>query len=208
MAKKNYYGVRKGLIPGIYKTWDECKAQVNGFPGAEYQGFATLDEVNAYMSNASNTSTPSPQVVEPSSNNTLPDVYAFVDGSFNSKTNVYGYGGFIVYNGNKEVLQGNGNDLEMASMRNVAGEVLGSQAAIQRAIDLGLSDITIFYDYSGIEMWAIGSWKRNKFGTRLYYEFIQKANKVINIKFVHVKGHSGIDGNEEADKLAKESVGI
>ena len=30
------YAVRKGKIPGLYNTWDECKAQVDGFSGAEY----------------------------------------------------------------------------------------------------------------------------------------------------------------------------
>ena len=28
------YAVRKGLKPGKYYTWDECKEQVNGINGA------------------------------------------------------------------------------------------------------------------------------------------------------------------------------
>ena len=31
---------------------------------------------------------------------------------------------------------------------------------------------------------------------------------MIDVHFVKVKGHTGIDGNEEADKLAKEAAGI
>ena len=29
----------KGFSPGIYDSWEECKLQVTGFPGAEYKSF-------------------------------------------------------------------------------------------------------------------------------------------------------------------------
>lgn len=78
--------------------------------------------------------------------------YAFVDGSFNALTGVYGYGGFLIHDNTKEILQGCGCEPEMASMRNVVGEVLGSVATITEAISFGLKEITIYYDYMGIEM--------------------------------------------------------
>lgn len=134
--------------------------------------------------------------------------YAYVDGSYNSSNGVYGYGGFVVYGGEKHVIQGSGNDPEMASMRNVAGEVLGSTEAIKKAIELGIKKLDIYYDYAGIEMWATGKWKRNKKGTAAYYDFIQSVNDKIELSFNHVKGHTGIEGNEEADRLAKNAVGI
>ena len=139
---------------------------------------------------------------------TASSCYAFVDGSYNKVTKVYGYGGFLVHDGKKEILQGSGSDAEMASMHNVAGEILGSTAAIQKAIALGIPEIKIYYDYMGIEKWATGGWKRNKKGTIAYYDFIQSVKDQIKIEFVKVKGHSGVEGNEEADRLAKEAAGI
>lgn len=134
--------------------------------------------------------------------------YAYVDGSYNVATGVYGYGGFVVVSGVKHVVTGSGSDPEMASMRNVAGEILGSTAAIKKAIELGVKKLDIYYDYAGIEMWATGKWKRNKKGTVAYYDFIQSIKGKIELNFRHVKGHSGIEGNDEADRLAKEACGI
>lgn len=44
MAKKKYYAVQVGKIPGIYGTWDECKAQTEGVSGAKYKSFPSLEE--------------------------------------------------------------------------------------------------------------------------------------------------------------------
>ena len=49
--KKNYYVVWQGVEPGIYKSWKECKKQVEGFPAAQYKGFANEQEAReAFLS--------------------------------------------------------------------------------------------------------------------------------------------------------------
>lgn len=39
--KNNFYVVWKGLKPGIYKSWNDCQKQINGYAGAKYKGFKT-----------------------------------------------------------------------------------------------------------------------------------------------------------------------
>ncbi len=39
MAKRKFYVVWVGREPGIYEDWDDCLAQVEGYPGAKYKSF-------------------------------------------------------------------------------------------------------------------------------------------------------------------------
>ncbi|SFK29240.1 viroplasmin family protein [Proteiniphilum acetatigenes] len=50
MAKKKFYVVWKGVKPGIYNSWDDCKAQVSGFENALYKSFSTLEEAEKAFS--------------------------------------------------------------------------------------------------------------------------------------------------------------
>lgn len=45
MSKKNKcYVVWKGKRPGIYDSWEACKAEIEGFKNAEYKSFDTLPQ--------------------------------------------------------------------------------------------------------------------------------------------------------------------
>ena len=45
MAKKpKFYVVWRGLVPGVYESWEECEAQVKGYEGAVYKSFKTREE--------------------------------------------------------------------------------------------------------------------------------------------------------------------
>ena len=39
MGKRKFYVVWVGREPGIYEDWDDCREQVDGFPGAKYKAF-------------------------------------------------------------------------------------------------------------------------------------------------------------------------
>ncbi|SCU83891.1 LAMI_0C05204g1_1 [Lachancea mirantina] len=43
-----YYAVQRGRSTGVFNSWDECKAEVNGYPGARYKKFNTYDEARGF----------------------------------------------------------------------------------------------------------------------------------------------------------------
>ena len=42
--RTKFYVVWQGRNPGIYKSWIECKSQVDGFEGAKYKSFDSQEE--------------------------------------------------------------------------------------------------------------------------------------------------------------------
>lgn len=194
MAK--YYAVKKGYKPGIYTSWDECKKQVEKFSGAVYKSFTSLEDAKNFIKLEEE------KIVDYG-------LIAYVDGSYNIKTKEYGYG-CILIEGQKVIkeLSGKGDKEALVSMRNVAGEILGSLAAMKFALENGYPGVCIYYDYEGIEKWANGLWRANKIGTQNYQKLVNEYRKKINISFIKVLAHSGDFFNERADKLAKKAVGI
>ena len=41
--KKKYYVVWKGHHTGVFESWDDCKAQIKNFEGAQYKSFTTFE---------------------------------------------------------------------------------------------------------------------------------------------------------------------
>ncbi len=214
-----YYAVRTGRKPGIYHTWDECKTQVIGFPGAEYKKFEDLSSAEVFMNAHSGKTVdlemsfhkPIPEKeIETEKWESLPqgEAVAYVDGSFHLKDFHYSYGMVFLSNLGMEEFFEKFEDSELAEMRNVAGEIAGSMAAVSLALERGMKKVTIFYDYMGIEKWARGEWKTNKEGTRKYREFMQSHQDKIEISFSKVAAHTGVKYNERADELAKKALGI
>ena len=209
MAKKKIYAVRKGKTTGIFYSWDECSASVNGYPGAEYKSFTTKEEANSYLENSF-----AVQIEEEKKDqkNTALDgtestLTAYVDGSFDPSIGKYAFG-CILLTPDGEIIResGNGQDPESLAIRNVAGEMLGAMYAVQWAVNHGYPSLTIYYDYEGIAKWAKGDWKAKNKRTQQYAEFMNGKRSYIQLSFQKVKAHSGDHYNEEVDKLAKSAL--
>lgn len=209
-----YYAVKVGKKPGIYYSWDICKKNVTGYKGAIYKSFKTLSEAKDFMGiDFSDTDETKDKKIEAKeiSLEEIPEktCIAYVDGSFNIANSKYGSGIILIdSNHNEYSFMESGEDKDLASMRNVAGEIYASIRAVKEAINLGFEKIIIHYDYKGIECWAKGLWKANKEGTKAYKNYMKEKSKEIEIDFVKVKAHSGVLYNEKVDVLAKKAAGV
>lgn len=210
MAKK-YYAVKNGLTRGIYLTWEDCRKNVDGFEGAVYKGFATVGEAAAFLEDEADASDggETASAMEDDIPKPAPgQAVAYVDGSYNIATKEYACGVVLFHNDGTEYFSQKFADAQRAEMRNVAGEIEGSMCAMRYCLEHKIAELTIYYDYAGLEYWCTGAWKANKEGTIAYREFYREASRQVRIYFVKVKGHSGDKYNELADKLAKKAIGL
>lgn len=196
MSVKKYYAVRLGKVPGIYTTWAECQQNVNGFKGAVFKAFSALSDAEKFISGIEN------QFDEEDKNGR---VEAYVDGSyFNGK---YGWGLAVFKDGNLIFGDcGLGQSADNVQYHNIAGEVEAAKQAVFWAERNKIDKITIYHDYQGISEWAEGRWKANNRMTMEYAAFMRERRGCVI--FRKVAGHTGVKGNELADKLAKKALNI
>lgn len=199
MSNKKVYAVRSGRKTGIFNPWDECKEQVSGYKGAEYKSFKTIEEAKDYINGINN------------KNFEIDDntVEAYVDGSYEHSIKLYG-SGVVILKGEDVIktLSVKGNDKDLVDMRNVAGEIEASKLAMNYCLENGIKNLILYFDYEGIEKWCTGAWKTNKEGTINYKRYYDRIKDSLNVKFVKVKAHSGNKYNDEADRLAKQSIDL
>lgn len=126
----------------------------------------------------------------------------YVDGSYNKSTGYYGWGYVVVEDG---IITDSysGSDNVANEIWSVAGELTATMNAIGHAYERNNLNITIVYDYIGIEKWANSEWKAKNKWTIQYKSFVARYRKLgMIINFQKVKGHSGNEYNDMADRLA------
>lgn len=197
------YAVRKGRVPGIYHTWEECKAQVHGYSGSEYKSFLHENEAISYV-NCSPAYEKCPNEFDAYDS----EVIAYTDGSYHSQKG-FSYGVVIIKD--NEVIHTISNkfkDTILDSFQNTAGEMMGAIAAMNWCADQGYGSMTLYYDYEGVAAWCTGAWRPKVPASIAYTKRYFDVKDRIKVNFVHVRGHSGDKFNNMADALAREALGL
>ncbi|CAM1293726.1 RNASEH1 (predicted) [Pycnogonum litorale] len=100
---------------------------------------------------------------------------------------------------------------------NNRAEIQAAVIALEQARQQGFDNVVLYTDsiflINGITKW-IHKWKQNGWKlsnnedvkNRDDFEDLEVAAHGLNVKYVHVRGHSGILGNEQADRLAVGSL--
>lgn len=204
-----YYAVRVGKKVGVYTSWSECQKEVNGYPGAQFKSFFSLEEANRYLN---------VKINEPSrirdNRSDVPlhnKVKIYTDGS--SYNGEGGYGVKIIYQ--------NGNERELFGTVPLgkSGETPTNQRAELYAILISLkaiqTDCVIYTDSmysiscltSWIHNWIANDWKNSKGQRVANQDLISEIYTNMqgrNVEFVHVSAHKGITNNERVDFLANQ----
>lgn len=223
--QKKYYAVRKGHKQGIFDSWELCKQSVDGYSGAEYKSFSSIEAARGYLNTDMVLQNNDIDVIDKDINKdndkdnkilkavqALPKVSedtltVFVDGSFDKKTFRYAFGCVIITpKGEITEESGTGDHESAKTARNVAGELMGTMYAVKWAVERNYKNIIIYHDYEGIAKWYQNSWKAQSYCAVEYIKFMDKFRSHINIEFIKVEAHTGVTLNELADSLAKNAL--
>ncbi|WP_127848545.1 AAA family ATPase [Lacticaseibacillus hulanensis] len=135
------------------------------------------------------------------------DAVLYVDGAYNPKTDTYAYGAVLTTKGKNTELAGAGHDKTKTGMRDYGPQLDGVLAGLHKAIEFGITEITIVYDYNGVEGWAARDWQANNPSSQAYKKEVLDLQKKIKLYFVH-QGGASTGLKRRANQLAKNVVGL
>lgn len=222
-----YYAVRVGKQPGIYETWEDCKSQVHRYPGAEYKSFSTRKKAEEWIEKGNKEEEDFYSQRSPSKRlgeiRVIAKEKAIHPPFAESVINVY-TDGACSNNGRHDARAGIGVYFGEDDPRNFSGAVFGKQTnntaevkAIIKAFkilekEIKDGDRVNIYSDSRYAIRAAGEygekqekagWKNDIPNKKLVKKIYNLFKGRDNVKFIYVKGHSGDEGNDGADELAR-----
>ena len=225
MAKKNFYAVKQGRVTGIFTTWDDCKAQVGGFPGAVFKGFPTEEEAKAWLSgtplfrdDTESLQPPAPtkqklrkKAAPSGENGPTADYIVYTDGS--CLKNPAGPGGFaavIVSTRDGEVREISGGEPSTTNNRRELRAGIEALAALPPRSVVEIYTDSQYMKNAFTKYW-LRNWKRNGWITATgepvknqdLWRALDEAFSLHKVNFHWVKGHAGNRWNERCDTLAR-----
>ncbi|MBK7048255.1 MAG: viroplasmin family protein [bacterium] len=225
MAQK-FYVVWEGRERGIFTDWDRCKAQIDKFAGARYKSFKTRAEAEAAFRGGSEASIVRSPRAAGKFTAKVPRTYSaaevaelpvqtkiFADGGCEPNPGQAGSGVAVYRDGLVDELwyglynpRGTNNTAELNALHQA---LLMAEKEIERKVT-----VAIFcdsrYAIQCVTQWAV-SWEKKGWkkpgGDIKNLDLIQPAYALFtrlkkSVQVLHVNGHTGLEGNELADRMS------
>jgi len=221
---KKFYAVRNGREPGIYRTWAECKEQVDGYANAQYKGFSSLEDARAYLgyaatgkpdadkkttkSGSSDDEARARQILKTSDG--LKHVVIYTDGACLGNPGRGGYGVVLLHDDKRKEFS-HGFRLTTNNRMEILACIVGLQAL------KGPCAVTLYSDSQYVinsmskgwaRRWQKNNWKRKDQkvpNADLWQKMLELCDEH-EVKFNWVRGHAGNKENERCDQLARQSA--
>jgi len=205
MSDCYYYAVAAGHKIGIYKSWEDCKVNIDDYISPIYKKFGTEEEAKLFLNEFADT------------------LYVYTDGScFNngSKNAVAGIGIYFSKDNPNNISE----KLEGENLTNNIAELTAAIRAINiiKKIDIKNKIIVTDSEYvikcattyaSKLEKnnWLSAKQQKEPPNVNLIKKLYELTN-TYNIKYKHIKAHTNAKdihsiSNYYADKLANDSIG-
>jgi ribonuclease HI len=210
---KKFYAVKRGNKPGIYRSWEECRRQVNAYPQADYKSFSTLKDARDYLQNGESEPSAAPvAAAEIRQTLSLKLVVMYTDGACTGNPGPGGYGVVLIHGTNRKELSA-GFRMTTNNRMEIFGCIAGLRALREPCEVLIYSDSKYVVDAmtkSWVVRWRNQGWKRkdknggwqNALNSDLWAEMLDLCDQH-NVTFNWVRGHSGNKENERCDQLAR-----
>lgn len=193
MSKQKFYVVWKGKKPGIYLTWNDCKAQVDGFNSAAYKSFSTQMEAeiafHEHFAKHIYKKSNEPKITDHSAAGTPIHNSIVVDAAWNSVQKDMEYQG-ILYKTNSRIFHAG----PLANGTNNIGEFLAIVHALSYCKKHNLTSMPIYSDSRN----AIGWVKAKKCKTNL-----EVSDKTKHIHELIARAENWLQNNNYKNKILK-----
>ena len=201
-----FYAVARGVTPGVYRTWAECESQVKGYPCAEFKSFESEAKARRFVQQG---------LAPPSSPGEQDDpahLLLYTDGSHHKGTPRRGYGAWTRYDGREYELAVQ-TDADPAEVSNPTLELRAARHAleiVEPVLSSTIKRIVVIADYQGVPAYINFQWMAERASAPHFALEAQRLQAVTKrlidagyeVQGRHVRGHSGVEGNEHADRLA------
>jgi len=215
-----FYAIANGRTNGIFLTWAECNTSVKGYQNALFKKFDTLVEAEKFIesSSTSSSSSSSSSLLIPF----LPDYYVYTDGACSNNGKINALAGIGIFFGVDDVrnvsrkIDGKqtNNAAELSAIIQTYSIIendirSGKKIAIVSDSEYAIKCCSTYGEKCYRKKWAVDI--PNKELVKMAYELY--GNSQHSVRFIHIRAHTDNTdihsvGNDHADKLANEAIGL